>query len=601
MINVTRVEQQHPVINSFNIKNILTVTISVALFLLAYVRIYFGVDFADEAFYISQAYTFVLGNKPLIDEYSLAQFAALLIYPLIKIFTVIVSSDTGIMLFTRQVCFLLFSLLAGFVFNTFKKQLTWQFALIVSLVCIIFTPLNIISLSYNLLGILFLTAGLLWAYRSVRDDKDKQRNLFLTGLCLGLSAFSYVTFSFEGGLVFLILWFFHAKRDIQYFVYGVIPVLILLGCILTVLGFRNLINLYDYITLLGQSKNILDKVSDLFTAWYTDLPHKILISLLLLTAFFGKWKNVISLQCGLFFIPILLAFPVYHPLLINGINCQWFLFFSYVSLSAPLFLVMLANKFLAKQLFFIIWIPGFFAGLATGLFSDNSFWNAHLGLFPALIVTMISIVLFARELIEKAALTVHEWSFATRDTLLVIYMTVLMLLMIGYKFSYIYDDAYFPSLNQRIMFGPYAGLYTTQNKKNYMVNIINDIQSLKADYNIHTVLFYPDDAGSYLLTDLKPLTNSMMLIGSNAFPATLNYYHHKKQIPSIVVIQKNILGGYMVGGYREGSPLLFAVDHISVPTDNLILAFLNAKKYTAVINRDGYTIYLNSSLLKDNK
>lgn len=595
MMNIALV-QQHAVKKSL-IKNILTISICLAFFILAYIRLFFGVDFADEAFYVSQAYTFVLGNKPVVDEYSLAQFAALLIYPLIKPYVKVVGGDTGIMLFARQVCFLLFTLLAIFTFTTFKKLLTWQFALIVSLVSVIFTPLNIIGLSYNLLGLLFLTAGLLLAYRSISFDEGKQRNLFFTGLCLGLSAFAYITFSFESGLVFLILWFFHAKKNMQYFLYGVIPVLILTASLIIVVGVSNFINLYDYINLLGQSKNILDKVSDLFAAWYTDLPCKIAISLLLLTAFFGKWRKIVVLQYTLFFIPFLLVLPIY-PLLINGINYQWFLFFIYTSLLAPLFLVMLDNKFLARQLFFIIWIPSFFAGLATGLFSDNSFWNAHLGLFPALTVTMISIVLFARELIAKAALTVQGRNFVINDILLMMYMTVLMLLIISYKFSYIYDDAYFPSLSQRITFGPYAGLYTTQNKKDYMLNIMNDVQSLKADYNVHTVLFYPDDSGSYLITDLKPLTNSIMLIGSNAFPSTVKYYAHKQQIPSIVVIKKNIFDAYIVGGYQEGAPLLLAVSHLSVTTDNIVLAFLNANKYQAAVNRADYTIYLDSSLLK---
>ena len=57
-----------------------------ATLFLSWHRLYYGVDFTDEAFYVALPLRFALGDIPLKDEQSLAQFAGVLVLPLVRLF-----------------------------------------------------------------------------------------------------------------------------------------------------------------------------------------------------------------------------------------------------------------------------------------------------------------------------------------------------------------------------------------------------------------------------------------------------------------------------------------------------------------------------------
>lgn len=72
-----------------------------------YRRLFYGVDFTDEAFYSGIPYEFVLGIRPFIDELNFLTFPSLILYPFIKVFYMLNNGTEGLILYNRFL-FLLF-------------------------------------------------------------------------------------------------------------------------------------------------------------------------------------------------------------------------------------------------------------------------------------------------------------------------------------------------------------------------------------------------------------------------------------------------------------------------------------------------------------
>src|SRR5271154_313747 len=81
----------------------------------SYWRLYYGVDFTDEAWYVAVPYRFVLGGRPYVDELSVPQTsAAVVLYPAL-------AGRTGLVLFVRQLHFLVALAAGGAVALSLKR------------------------------------------------------------------------------------------------------------------------------------------------------------------------------------------------------------------------------------------------------------------------------------------------------------------------------------------------------------------------------------------------------------------------------------------------------------------------------------------------
>jgi hypothetical protein len=65
----------------------------------AYIRLYYGVDIEDEAFYAVLPYRFVLGDLPFVDELNVQQFSAGLTILPVKAWIWLQGSTFGLILF----------------------------------------------------------------------------------------------------------------------------------------------------------------------------------------------------------------------------------------------------------------------------------------------------------------------------------------------------------------------------------------------------------------------------------------------------------------------------------------------------------------------
>lgn len=135
----------------------------------------------DEPYYISVPFRIMMGDGLLVDEWSLAQLAGVVLYPVFKIYWLLSGGMTeGIILNFRYI-YILFQLLVVTVgYIILRKQ--GNKASMMCLAYVLFVPAYIFTLSYNTMGYAFVfLVCALWCEK--RDNKS----WFMIGVVLSLA------------------------------------------------------------------------------------------------------------------------------------------------------------------------------------------------------------------------------------------------------------------------------------------------------------------------------------------------------------------------------------------------------------------------------
>jgi hypothetical protein len=167
-----------------------TLLLALVVIGLTYWRLYYGIDFTDESFYVAVPYRLVLGAHPFVDETAGAQqLAAILIYPFIRAYDA-VAGTTGVVLFVRHLQFLFSLTVSLAVVLALRPVLETRRAVLVGLAAVAFVPFGIHSLSYNTLGSGLFAAGCLLGFQCLLEP-ERRATRVLAGLSHGLAVFVY--------------------------------------------------------------------------------------------------------------------------------------------------------------------------------------------------------------------------------------------------------------------------------------------------------------------------------------------------------------------------------------------------------------------------
>lgn len=140
-----------------------------------------GRVYRDEQYYVSLGYRFATGTRMFVDDYGIAQMMGFIIAPLIKLFLLVFNNTDGIILYVR-ICYVIMTIISSIlIYKRFNKES--NYAWLASLVFFIFTPLSIMSLSYNTMAINFLIQSL-----CLFDIKDNKKiKSIISGVLFALS------------------------------------------------------------------------------------------------------------------------------------------------------------------------------------------------------------------------------------------------------------------------------------------------------------------------------------------------------------------------------------------------------------------------------
>lgn len=150
----------------------------ICIFFIQMYKARLGTGSNDEHFYISLGYRFYQGDALFYDDWHIAQMIGFFITPVVYLFRLIHGNNDGIVLGFRYT-YILFTLFIGLcIYLKFRKEYRY-YAVVASSVYMLFTPFQIMSLSYNTMSVGFLLLALL-CYK-----RHHILRIFLAGILYG--------------------------------------------------------------------------------------------------------------------------------------------------------------------------------------------------------------------------------------------------------------------------------------------------------------------------------------------------------------------------------------------------------------------------------
>ncbi|NML47794.1 hypothetical protein HHL11_28860 [Ramlibacter sp. G-1-2-2] len=496
-----------------------------AILLLSWMRLFLGVDLTDESFYVALPYRFALGDVPIRDEQNLAQFAGILILPLVRLYVWIAGATDGIVLYVRHLHLVFTALVGWVVFLAARRALHWRHALLAGALCLLFVPFNIHSISYNTMGSGFLTVSCFMAMRG-----ERRAAWALAGLALGLAILVYPTLA-PVALVFPVVLLLAEERSRRwhllaaYLAGGLLAALVPAWLMLRA-GYDATRAVVNYLMGFPAHSGGVEKLRLVVTTFWDGVPH--VSWLLAAMAALLAWHlfRPRALRFALLLLPLLLFAWWYKP---NGTDALFEI--SAFALLGPFVYPLVREQAAARRLLYFVWLPSFIAGLVTAWSSSNGATNACIGLFPAAVATL----LFMQLAVVNAPIP------APRGDWLAVGIALLLLvpfLQGGYQ-DYYGDPVRRWQLTERVPAGPYQGLYTHPERLELLQKFEQQLRPLIRPDD--RVLVFNDWAAGYLLAGVRPGVNSAWLPPASATAGrepTLEYWRRTGNEPTVLLLMK---------------------------------------------------------------
>jgi hypothetical protein len=509
---------------------------------LTYGRLFYGIDFTDEAFYVAVPYRFVLGAQPLVDETNIAQQTpALLLVPFVALWHWLVGVD-GIVLYARHLHYLFTAGVAAAVFVSLRRLLgDAPSSAVYATAAVAFVPFGIHGLSYNTFASGFFTAGcFLGAAWSLRQERWL---LVGAGCAHGLAIFTYPTFAVPVICWFALLYAVTHPRSLRSLVPGLVSAAA--ATLATVAFFMHrgvgtINDLVDQTTEFGEQGGGLGELSDVVSFCWSSFAHKELAAALLIVAAIAlRWRPALTV-----FPLTLLPLAALPADLRTSASANTYV--TCFALLAPFAFLLVRGSDVGRRVLLLAWVPGAAAGVVTALSSANGPINVAIGFFPGLVATAVVLGLALRPV------TAADFAPAA------------VLLSVGVALQYlsVYRDAGITNLTTAVGDGPYAGIFTTQAKHDFLTALDRDVTATTGDRC--RIVFYDAFPAGYLLGHGRPATNATWLLDVESAKKAryegllLDYYDRDGGLPDVAVRLDRfpLTGSSMIEQtYAEDEPL----------------------------------------------
>lgn len=162
----------------------------------AFWKCVFGFGGNDEAFYLTVPQRFNMGDALIKDEWHLSQLSGFLLMPFVWLFTTITGSTEGIILAARVLYIIFHATVSIVIYSRIRKY--GYVSVFASVLYFIYTPNDIMAMSYNTMGLDFVTlAGVIMGTASYK----KKLPLIVSGvafaaavLCCPYLAAAYILY-----------------------------------------------------------------------------------------------------------------------------------------------------------------------------------------------------------------------------------------------------------------------------------------------------------------------------------------------------------------------------------------------------------------------
>lgn len=500
----------------------------------------YGFGGNDESFYLTIPHRLLKGDAMFRDEWNLSQMSSILQLPFVWLYTSMAGSTDGIILAARV--FYVFVHCAAAVLIYTKLRRFGVMSVIASVLYFIFTPYNIMALSYDSMGVeLVALAGVLLA----TADYRKKLQIIFSGLALAGAVLCcpYLVLVYPlFGLCVLVHVLLRKKelrlaiksemfsaRTFLYFSIGA-GILAVIFALFTLprVGISGLFDNLQYMLKDPEHKPTTfgTKLDQYFKSIFYMQPHfKYAVYSYCATALVmlidHKRKHHRSVYLLVTTCIVIYTYMLILPYLHNK---------TYNALMFPLIFagitsyVLCVNK--PRELFAGLFIPGILYSFFVHYTSNQGFYVISM----AFAAVNLASLMFTAQLISEMRETPDNITYAVWVKRLSFAMVAVMLIFqgsfeIGSKARHCFWDAQVKDLKVEINSGPAAGLITNKNNAESYLKISRDLSSAlkNADGNL---LILSERTWMYLSADMQYGTFSAWLSGEkpNTITRLKNYY-----------------------------------------------------------------------------
>lgn len=521
-----------------------------AALLVTWCRLFIGMDFKDESYYILVPWRWVLGDRPFVHEANFLQFPGIVEYPFLKLFGLLRHNDpTGLVLYTRHLYLLMMIGVAAAVFLLLRRLVLWQLALLISCVYVTYIFWATPQLSYNTMAQAFLTLGAVFGAWVVVLGKGRGYAL-ASGAAFGVAVVAYPTLLFVMPFFAVLFAFAHGRRAVAVLAEGAFVdppdpegpptghdawrslsawaaggalVLLPAGLLLASFGvgnvgrsWRNTMAGAHQIGQLGGAAKAVEVVRG-YWAQLTWQPLVIVAALLVYLAY-RRWPRLGRvLLVGL---PFVLWLSAQRSMLNTSGYVQASSF-----LALYLFLFIPASRREAgARLLIWVWAPALIAGAMTAFTSALGVQNSAVGLAPTLMVTGLFLAWSLMEVFDGV-----PW-LAVAALVAVVAVTVM------FQFQFQERDMPYSSLTSRVSSGPWWGIEVTPQRHAELDSFASGLRATARPGDRLLVCF--EAPGSYLYWNgpIASYAYWMMASPSGGLPqGEVAYLHGNDVVPTLVV------------------------------------------------------------------
>jgi hypothetical protein len=520
------------------------VAVAVVALVVAWRRLFLGVDLTDEGFTVAVPYRFALGARPFVDEMNILQTAALFSYPFVKVY-VWLHGATGIVLFMRHL-YLLWSVgVAAVAFAGLRRGVRWEHALLATLVCTTLVIARIGDLSYNTLGAGFLVIAMgLGARALVGDGGD--RWLVAAGAAQALAALAYPTLVLVVPVAAVCLFAAAAgrrRRAVGAFAVGAVATFVAEALLLASFGMGNVLRCVHYQLSDWQRLNDGSGPAKLHAVIDGAVGHLGLYPLIVLAALvvWLVYRRYPLARLALVAAPF--ALLPFGQQLVSGTDG----FAVVYGLAAAYFYLFVPAERRGPATTLLVWgyLPALAAGLLTGYSSAAGWLQMDVGLLPAMVLSGVFLALsLAPGDGEPDALR------AALPALGVACLSGILAVSLVCDYRFLPRAVPYAQLTATMHGGPYAGIRATPQRAAYLDQLRADLPRV-ATASDRLLIFYQAPA-FYLFWPHRVATNSVWISSARGLdvnddpgplpPATTAYYARRGVRPDVVVRVLNTYG-----------------------------------------------------------
>lgn len=512
------IKKQRQISNKYKWQDILFIALMVGGLIFSFWKCRYGFGGNDEAFYLTVPHRLNLGDAFIKDEWNLAQLSGFLTMPFVWLYTTIMQTTEGIILAAR-VAYIVFHTVVSVVIYTRLRKYGY-FSVLACALYFIYTPYNIMAMSYNTMGLDFIVlTGVLMGTANYR----KKLPLIVSGVCFAASVLCcpYLAVGYVLYAICVLIHSFIKKKELNSglksdlfagktficFTIGVVILaVIFLAFALSRVSIGEIINnlphllndpehptipittkLLKYLTSIFEChsyfKYALYAYVLMIIAMIFDKNRKFHRSLYLIAT------SAIVIFCYVLFLPELIYKnynAIMFPLVFIGIT-------SYI----------LCDK-KPKELLLSLFALGVIYSLADCIASNQYFYIISMTLSASNIASIIFLGQLIKEMnISPDNIEYAVWVKRSSFVFVAIMMLVQSGMQISSKANHCFWESDMSTLTSRISSGPAKGIYTNDDNCKEYEKIRSDIQYYDSKEKSN-ILFLTEKTWTYLATENMP-------------------------------------------------------------------------------------------------